>query len=278
MITGADGQLGYETAALAQEDGFTVVALDRQRLDLHSSQQIDAALATYRPAYVVNAAATFDDDLALNETGVGRLAEACAKAGVVLIHTSCAEVFDGRFEQPYDEAFQSDPVSTYGRSKAAGEALVRQLLPRHIILRTGWLFSARGGSIVRRLLERARRRDSIEVFDLLLGSPTAATDLARVILAIIKQLDSGSEAWGTYHYAGSESISWFGFCEAVIAAARQYEDLALERLLPVQSPPPGWRQMPLNTCLDCSRIRSTFGIHQRTWRSGLMQAVRVLHS
>ena len=278
MITGADGQLGYETAALAQEDGFTVVALNRHGLDLCSSAQIAAVLATHRPAYVINAAAGFSDDLAVNDVGAGLLAQACAAAGIALVHISCAEVFDGLEETPYNEEYQPAPISAYGRSKATGEALVRRHLPRHVILRTGWLFSARGDSVVRRLLDQARQQTAMEVSDLLIGSPTAAADLARVILAVIKQLDCGGDGWGTYHYAGAEPISWFGFCEAVIAAARQYEDLALERLQPVSRAPLGWRDLPLNTRLDCSRIRGTFGIHQRAWRTGLMQAVRTLLS
>ncbi|WP_210395837.1 SDR family oxidoreductase [Motiliproteus sediminis] len=279
LVTGADGQLGYDTAALAQEDGFQIVALSHAGLDICDPAAVAAALAEHRPAYVVNAVAGFDDgNLAVNSTGAAVLAQACADAGIALVQVSCAEVFDGLDEAPYSEEYHPAPVSAYGSSKAAGEEAVRAVLPRHVILRTGWLFSARGDNIVRQLLEQARRQEEVEVCDLLMGSPTATMDLARVVLAIIKQLDSGSEGWGTYHYAGGEPISWFGFCEAVIAAARQYEDLRLERLLPVQRAPAGWRAMPLNTQLDCSRIRGTFGVHQRTWRTGLMQAMRTLHA
>lgn len=278
LIAGADGQLGYEAAALAQDEGFTVVALGHQALDLCSAEQVAAALALHRPSYVINAAVSYEGDLGVNDLGAGLLAQACAEANVVLVHLSCAEVFDGLEDAPYNEEYQPIPVSDYGRSKVLGEEAVRRHLARHIILRSGWLFSARGDNVVRRLLDRARQNQSLEVTDQLTGSPTAAADLARVILAIIKQLDCGCEGWGTYHYGGSEPISWFGFCEAVIAAARQYEDLPLAALTPVPHTPAGWRVMPLNSRLDCSRIRSAFGIHQRTWRSGLMQAVRTLNS
>ncbi len=284
LIVGAQGQLGYEVDALAREQGFAVTALDAGQLDILDPAAVVAALAKYQPKFLINAAATLCTQeqvsaaFAVNTRGAAILAESCRAAGCAMIHLSCAEVFSGDLVEPYEEDHPPSPQAAYAKSKLRGEELVRAALPRHIILRTGWLFSTRPGSFVRELLEQARQQDEINVVDGLVGNPTPAADVARVILAMIKQLDTGAQCWGTYHYASSESIGWFGFAESIIAAARQYADLPLERL---QAMPQGQlllHQRPVNSRLNCDKILSVFGIHQRPWRSGLMQVVRNYYS
>lgn len=284
LIVGAQGQLGYEVDVLARDQGFVVTALDSKQLDILDAEAVVAALAKYEPKFVINAAATLNAEeqapaaFAVNTRGAAIVAESCQTAGCVMIHISCVEVFAGDLIEPYAEDHEVLPQTAYAKSKLRGEELVRSVLTKHIIVRTGWLFSARSGGYVRELLERARQQEVIQVTDGLLGDPTPAADLARVILAIIKQLDSGAACWGTYHYSASESISWFGFVESVIAAARQYADISLERLDAV--PHPQLSQLPrtINSRLNCDKILSAFGIHQRTWRSGLMQVVRSFYS
>lgn len=284
LIVGAQGQLGYEVEVLAREQGFSVTALDHAQLDILDSARVVAALAEYQPKFVINAAAVLNSAehqlaaYAVNTRGAAVLAENCRAAGCAMIHLSCAEVFAGDLNEPNVEDQDPAPLTLYAQSKARGEELVRAALPRHIILRTGWLFGVRRGSFVRELLELARQQEEVCVADGLVGDPTPAADVARVILAMIKQLDSGAECWGTYHYSASESVSWFGFAEAIIATARQYADIPLERLLAVPQAQLPMRQRPVNSRLDCDKILSTFGIHQRAWRSGLMQVVRNYYS
>lgn len=284
LIVGAQGQLGYEVDVLAREQGFAVTALDSGQLDILDATAVVAALDKYKPKFVINAAATLRAQeqtlaaFAVNTRGAAILAESCRAAGCVMIHISCVEVFAGDLNEPYTEDHEPSPQTLYAKSKLRGEELVRAALPQHIILRTGWLFSARNGSFVRGLLEQARQQDVINVADGLVGHPTPAADMARVILAIIKQLDCGAVCWGTYHYSASESISWFGFIESVIAAARQYADISLERLEAVPQAQLADPQRPVNSRLDCDKILNAFGIHQRAWRSGLMQVVRNYYS
>lgn len=281
LIVGAKGQLGYEVEALALEEGFDVTAMDRKSLDILDPQAVAAALDQHRPDFVINAAAVINSPeqdqpaFAVNTRGAAILAESCQRYGAAMVHLSCAEIFGDDADQLLrQESDSAAPLSPYGKSKLRGEELVRAALPRHLIIRTGWLFSARGDSFVRELLEQARHHKSYQVADGLMGTPTSATDLSRVILAVIKQLDCGADGWGTYHYSASESISWSGFAEAIVAAARQYEELSLEDLqVCPQQQLPG-RTMPSNTQLDCSRIMDVFGVHQRTWRTGLMQVIQ----
>ena len=284
LIVGAKGQLGYEVEALAREEGFDATALDRHQLDVLDAGSVEAALKLHAPRFLINAAATIEAEdssqaaYAVNTRGAAILAESCRKLGVAMIHISCAEVFGGDSDEPYLEQDSATALSPYAKSKLRGEELVRAALPRHLILRTGWLFSARGDSFVRQLLDQARQQQELVVADGLQGSPTSAADLARVILAVVKQLDAGADCWGTFHYCASETISWFGFAESIVAAARQFEDLPLEQLVAEPQQQLAGRVRPANSCLDCGKILDQYGIHQRTWRSGLMQVVRGYYS
>ncbi len=284
LVTGARGQLGYELVARAQEDGFEVVSPSSTDLDVRDPDAVAVLLKAERPRYVVNAAGRRPaadntlSDLGVNAKGPAVLAEACRKLGIALIQLSCAEVFSGESSDAYREDDETGAIGDYGQGLLEGEQVVRETLERHIILRTGWLFSARGGSAVRQLLEQARASEQVCVADGLTGSPTSAVDLSRVVVALIKQLDCGVDNWGTYHYCATEAVSWFGFSEAIIAAARQYEDLKLEQLISVHQSELGRHQRAVFTELNCDKIRRDFGIHQRAWRTGLMQVVRNLYS
>lgn len=285
LVTGAEGQLGYELVATAQDQGFDVVGCCHQTLDISDPAAVQEALQAHQPAYIINAAGCSKNlltpgprDFAVNRTGPGILAAACRELDIALIQLSCASVFDGAADEPYTEEYQPNPQTQYGLSLYDGEQQVRAMLPRHVILRTGWLFSARGDSVVRQLLEQARTERSIQVADHIIGAPTSAADLSRVIMALIKQFDCGVDSWGTYHYCATETVTWFGFCEAVIAAARQYEDLALETLETLSPAEFSEADYPAYSVLDCSRILRDFGVHQRTWRTGLVKVIRTLHN
>ena len=284
LITGAEGQLGYELSAQAQEQGFEVVSCSRDDLDVCDQQAVTDAFAEIKPKYVVNAAgyallgADECADFSVNAEGPRVIAEVCDQQNIALIQLSCSEVFGGSSETPYLEEEQPNPISKYGDCVSQGEEAVRAVLARHLILRTGWLFSARGRSSVLRLLEQARDSDQLCVADGLIGAPTSAVDLSRVVTAIIKQLDCGIDNWGTYHYCATETVTWFGFCEAVIAAARQYEDLPLEQLVSVHQSELSPHARASYGALNCEKILRDFGIHQRSWRTGLMKVVRNLYS
>lgn len=285
LIAGANGQLGYELVAVAQEEGFDVVALDHEQLDVLDYDAVASVIESNSPQYVINATgrlipqqAGSPADFTVNSVGPEMLARACKSFKLPLIHISCAEVFDGEWQTPYIENQQQNPVSAYSDSIIQGEKAVRLHLEKHLIIRSGWVFSGRGQCPVRHLLELARKHKQVPVSEGLKGCPTAASDVARVVLALVKQFDCGIENWGTYHYCSSEPISWFGFCEAVIAAARQYENLELEELMTTPDEQLVGFARPANSMLDCTSILQNFGVHQRPWRIGLMQTMRSLYA
>ncbi|WP_151705170.1 dTDP-4-dehydrorhamnose reductase [Nitrincola alkalilacustris] len=285
LITGAEGQAGSEIARLADADpDFNVLALGRRKLDVTSEQSIQAQLDAFLPDYVINCAgfnrvdaAEHNPDLAfsINAEGPRLLALACGELSIPMLHLSTDYVFDGQYASGYTEDYETAPLGIYGLSKLQGEEAIRQVLPRHIILRTSWLFSESGDNYMLRLLDQARRQEVIHAYNDRRGCPTPASDLARVAIAILKQLSNGAEGWGTYHYCGAEVTTRYGFSETIIAAARQYEELAVIDLVPVSSDEyPSDAQRPASCVLKCKKILNTFGVRQRPWRSELQRLIR----
>lgn len=285
LITGADGQSGSAIALTAESDSFfEVIALNRKQLDVTQPEKIVAALDRYLPDYVIHCAGLNSADraerdpqkaLLLNAEAAKHIASACGDLSIPLIQLSTDYVFDGHYASGYTEMDETRPLGAYGESKLQGELYVRQFMPRHIIIRTSWLFSDRGNNFMLRTLAEARENNLMYGVDDRRGCPTSAYDLARVVLAIIKQLSCGADAWGTYHYCGAEVTTRYGFCEAVVAAARQYEDLTVDRIQPVASKDfTTEAERPSTSVLKCNKILNVFGIRQRPWRSELQRLIR----
>ena len=285
LITGADGQIGNYLNQIAQgEPFFSVVALTDAELDISSREQVQQQLDRHLPDYVINTTgfnavdqveAEPDRCLALNRDAVENLAKACGDLAIPLLHLSSDYVFDGHYESGYTEADQASPLGLYGESKWQGEELLREALPQHVILRVSWVFSAIGDNFMRRALLQAKGQEEIFAADDRRGCPTSASDIARVIVAILKQLHNGAENWGTYHYCCAEITTRYGFTEAVLAAAGQYEKLKAEKLVPISSSQLGNdAERPASSVLVCNKLLNDFGIRQLPWRSQLVAMIR----
>jgi len=186
MVTGADGQIGWELGRSLAGLG-NVVALNRQQCDLWRSDRLSSVIRHVKPDVIVNAAAyTSADDAEheesratkVNGTAVGVLAREAAAANVLMVHYSCDCVFDGRKDGPYTEDDPAHPMSALGRSKLAGEIAVRQAGGAHLILRTGWVYSSRGRNILHKILRLLRERDELRMVADQIGKPASVTDLA----------------------------------------------------------------------------------------------------
>ena len=219
-MTGAGGQLGRElVAVLAADPAYdSVVGLTRAALDVTDEASVAEAVADAAPDVVLNAAAHTAVDAAesdpeeaeaVNVRGPALLAAACARTGAVLVHVSTDYVFAGDATTPYDVDAPLAPRTVYGRSKAAGERAVRDLLPEARVVRTAWLYGAGGRNFVRTMAARALRGEPSRVVDDQVGSPTWARHLAER-LALAPQAPAG-----TYHLAGAGAVSWYGLARAV---------------------------------------------------------------
>jgi len=271
-------------ASSEQHRTIDVVAADVSVEALQDLEQIKQQLDSLMPDYVVNtvgynrvAVGLDQRELCyqLNRDFVELLAQACGELAIPLIHLSTDHVFDGHYASGYQEQDEVRPLGLFGDSKWQGEELLRQLLPRHVILRVSWIFSGYGENFLTKTLDQARDQAELEAVDDRHGCPTSAEDVARVILAMVLQLENGADNWGTYHYCGAEVTSRYGFCEAIIASARQFEQLAVNSINPVaRQELHADVERPASSVLTCSKLLSDFGIRQLPWRSELTRTLK----
>jgi len=265
LVTGANGQVGWELMRRAEKFGVIAVGTERAELDITNASAIDAVIKPEAFDVVVNAAAYTavdkaesepDKAYAVNRDGPAHLAAACARANIPLIHISTDYVFDGTKHGAYVEDDPVNPINVYGASKAAGEQAVRELLDRHIILRTSWVYGVHGHNFVKTILRLAQERDELRVVADQWGCPTAAGDIAEVILGIVRRIgEEGEIAWGTYHYCGEGKTNWCEFAEAVVAGTAEYSGckVQIHPISTAQYPTPAKR--PANSVLNCDKAR-----------------------
>ncbi|ODR95890.1 hypothetical protein AUC70_03265 [Methyloceanibacter stevinii] len=283
LIIGANGQVGWEIVRQARIAGLPCHAMDRTQLNITAADAVSSAIARLKPSIAINAAAYTNVDKAesdaetafsVNRDGAAHLAEACAAADIPLVHLSTDYVFDGTQRTPYTEDDPVSPLGIYGASKLAGEQAVRERCPTHVILRTAWVYGIHGQNFVKTMLRIAREREQIKVVDDQFGNPTFAGDLARAILALVRQWQSGAwpaQGFGTFHLAGEGVTTWCGFARAIFEEARP----KLERVPEIRAittaeyPTPAKR--PPYSVLDCGRLAETHGLALRPWEQGLAE-------
>jgi dTDP-4-dehydrorhamnose reductase len=285
LIVGARGQLGSALERASRKKGWAPAAVDLPQVDIADPENILAALKASSPDLVVNAAAYTAVDRAedepeaafsANRDGPRNLARACARSGIVLIHVSTDYVFDGTAGRPYTEDDPVSPLGVYGKSKAAGEDAVRSELPAHFIVRTSWLYAARGHNFVRTMIRVGKTEKVVRVVADQFGCPTSAQDLAAVLLLLAEQaVTLGSKApWGTYHFCNRGATSWHGFAETIFAKARGRIPLRVERVAPISTAEyPAAAPRPAYSTLSCDRIRRRFGVAPRPWEDALSEVL-----
>jgi dTDP-4-dehydrorhamnose reductase len=284
LLLGGTGQVGEEFRRLTLPTDIEVVTPDRGDLDLRDTQALTSMIAAMPWNAVINAAAYTDVDraeseetlaFAVNAEAPSRLADQAARRGVPLIHISTDYVFDGRKGTPYVEGDEVGPLNVYGRSKLAGERAVQAANPRHVILRTSWVYSPFRKNFVKTVLRLASERDRLAIVADQRGCPTAAKDIAQACLAIAMRCSAEPEhaPYGVFHFAGAEDTSWFEFaCSIVEMAAGQLG--RSPQVVPIRTreyPTPARRAS--DTRLDCSRIVREYGTAPRPWRDALRETL-----
>jgi len=281
LITGYKGQVGHCLIKQAQVRGWTILAVDRDELDITRADAVVETVGAFRPDVIINAAAhtavdkaeaEVEASFAINRDGPLHLAEAAQQVGAIMLHISTDYVFAGDKNGLYLETDPVAPQGVYGASKLAGEQAVASACPRHIILRTAWVFGEHGNNFVKTMVRVGGQRGSLGVVADQLGGPTYAGDIAAALLTIAEHSLNGAELpWGVYHFAGEPHVSWFEFAQAIFAAAGKHG--VLDKLPVVNAiatsdyPTPAKR--PANSRLDCSKIRAAFGIAPSDWQQAL---------
>lgn len=286
LIAGWHGQVARALIEAAPSSPHVkALAAGRPALDVRDPRSVERAFGDLAPNIVINTAAytavdqaetDADAAFALNQEGARVLARAAARRNVPVIHLSTHYVFDGVKEAPYSEADAQSPQTVYGRSKLEGEHAVADANPRHVIIRTGWVFSATGRNFATKILDAAAAEGPLRVVSDQRGSPTYAVHLASAILEVARQLTQGrpeETQWGTYHAAGAGTTSWQGLALELIEQAARL-GRARVPVEPIASAAfPTAAPRPVNSALDCARFERVFGVALPSWQDGAADCV-----
>jgi dTDP-4-dehydrorhamnose reductase len=291
-VIGGQGQVARSLREAAAADNDIVFGYaQRPEFDLGRPASIARALAEFRPDIVINPAAYTAVDkaesepeqaFALNRDGAGAVAAAAASQGVPVIHFSTDYVFDGTKDSPYVESDPVNPRSVYGRSKLEGELAVAAANPRHIVLRTSWVYAPFGTNFARTMLRLAAERDQLRVVDDQVGCPTYAPDIALAVIAIAKKVSG--KGWnpkfaGVTHLAGPDALTWYEFASDIVrgAASRGGRLVPISPIATSDYPTPAAR--PANSRLSTARLASVFDVRLPPLERSLAECLdRLLNS
>lgn len=271
LVTGANGQLGREMAR--QGVDHELVLTDYDTLDITDSKAVALFMREIKPEAVVHCAAytnvdgaeaDFDGAFRVNVIGAQNVAAGCLETGAKMVYVSTDYVFNGQSEKPYREFDVTNPQSVYGVTKLQGEQLVKEILGRHYILRTAWLYGD-GNNFVRTMLRLAENNDTLRVVHDQIGTPTSTVELAKAVFKLL-----ASDAYGTYHGTCQGQCSWYEFaCEIFRQASKEV------KVIPVTTdefPRPAKR--PAHSVLDNYMLRMTVGDPMSTWQEALQEYLK----
>ncbi|ANI55851.1 dTDP-4-dehydrorhamnose reductase [Pseudomonas glycinae] len=289
LLLGKNGQVGWELQRSLAPLG-ELIALDRHPVDGLSGDLCDldvlrATIRQVKPDVIVNAAAYTAVDQAESETELadrvnaqasGVMAKEAASLGAWLIHYSTDYVFSGEGVRPWQETDAVAPVNYYGSSKLAGEQAITSSGCKYLILRTSWVYGARGNNFAKTMLRLAKDRETLSVIADQIGAPTGADLIADVTALAIAKIQQRPELVGIYHLAAAGQVSWHGYASHVIQWAKANgEELAVTAVNPISTvdyPTPARR--PLNSRLDTQKLRDNFSLHLPDWQSGVTRMLR----
>ena len=286
LVIGANGQLGKSVQKIVssakQNNEFVFVG--RGELDLSQEESIASYLNNNKFDIIINCAAYTAVDKAekeqelanqVNYLAVKQLAEITNKQQAKLMHISTDYVFDGESERPYIETDETNPINIYGKTKLAGEKAIQAIMPTNaIIIRASWVYSEYGNNFVDTMLRLGKERGELSVVNDQIGSPTYATDLAKIILKIInnKNYQAKDQATEIYHYSNKGKISWYEFAKEIFELADIH--CAVKPITTKQYPTPAKR--PKNTLMNKDKIAETFSVGISDWKESLNTCITIL--
>jgi dTDP-4-dehydrorhamnose reductase len=278
-VTGSNGQLGTEFMRIAGDHPrFRFTFLTREIFPLDDPGKMETWLEENPVDIFIHCAAYTAVDKAesekekafqVNGTAPGIIARSLSKSKTKLIHISTDYVFDGTSDTPLTELAKTNPVNIYGASKLEGEMQVIQNNPLSQVIRTSWVYSSYGNNFVKTMIRLMKDRESINVVQDQIGSPTYAADLAN---AIMQMLEANNFIPGIYHYSNEGETSWFGFAQEI----RKLTNSAC-RIVPIPSsgfPTPAIR--PAYSLMDKSKIKRDYGLYIANWQSSLAVCIELL--
>jgi dTDP-4-dehydrorhamnose reductase len=284
LVIGAEGQLARALACQQSIDGHPIVCRGRPDADVTNPSALRRLFGACAPAAIVNAAGYTAVDqaegdarsaFAVNGEGPEHLARLCRERQIPIVHVSTDYVFDGTGQTPYRETDPIAPLGVYGASKAAGEAAIRRIDPRHVILRTAWLYSRDGHNFLNSMRRLAAGRAEISVVDDQHGTPTWTADVAAAIVTVLRLLltNATDNLWGTYHLTSRGETTWLGFAAEIfrLAAAAGQPSPRLKAITTAEYAARAPR--PAYSVLDTRKIEAAFGIRLPPWQASLARCL-----
>jgi len=286
LLLGKDGQLGWELQRALAPLG-DLVSLARQDVDFENIDQLQKIIIQYKPSVIVNAVAYTAVDKAesepekaflINAKAVEVIAQEAKKNNALFVHYSTDYVFDGEKEGAYNEQDATDPLSVYGKSKAAGEIVIQNSGCNYLIFRTSWIYAARGKNFAKTILKLAQDRDVLNIISDQYGAPTSAELIADVTaLALFKIMNDKGDYNGIYHLTASGRVTWYEYaCYIIDLAKKKGIEFKAQRdnikaISTDEYPVAAVR--PKNSCLNTDKIKSTFGITLPDWKHHMQRFI-----
>lgn len=279
LVIGKDGQVGWELQRTLATLG-TVIACDRQTIDLANNDSIINVIRDVKPAIIVNAAAYTAVDKAeteqelafqINGKASGILAEEAKRLNAMLVHYSTDYVFSGQSTSPYSENHPTAPLNVYGQSKLAGEKAIQAVGGQHLILRTSWVYGMRGKNFLLTMLKLGKERDQLKIVMDQIGAPTWSRMIAQATGQILNRcLTKPDDFWGTYHLTSQGQTSWKDFAVAIFGIAEHTHALRIPQVTGIPAteyPLPAKR--PSYSVLSNEKLLKTFNVTLPTWDKAL---------
>ena len=283
LITGKNGQLGKSIQKIVNDQSSNdFIFVGREELDLSGESNISHYFSNNNKFdIIINCAAYTEVDKAeeeqevanqVNHLAVKQLAQIVNEQQAKLIHISTDYVFDGESDKPYVEEDTTNPINVYGKTKLAGEKALQKIMPTNAtIIRTSWVYSEYSNNFVKTMLNLGKERDKISVVSDQIGSPTYATDLANVILEIIKNKEFREidQVTQIYHYSNEGEISWYDFAKEIFKIAKI--NCKVNPITTQQYPTPARR--PKNSLMNNDKIAKVFGVNIPDWEESLYKCI-----
>ena len=223
LVTGANGQLGFDVIKLLDSEGIEFLGTDRESLDITNEEQVKRVICDYNPDVVIHCAAYTAVDKAedekelcysVNVLGTRYIAQVCKEINAKMVYISTDYVFEGERDEPFEVTDKPNPINYYGQTKYEGELEVQRLLSKYFIVRISWVFGSNGNNFVKTMLRLGKERDEISVVADQVGSPTYTPDLSRLLVEMIK-----TDKYGVYHATNEGYCSWYEFAREIFKQA-----------------------------------------------------------
>ena len=287
LLTGSNGQVGFELNKKLSALG-EVVATDREELDLTNLNAIRTFIDQIKPDIIINPAAYTAVDKAESEPELAHLinvlapevlTEKAADLDIPLVHFSTDYVFDGLKKEAYVETDETNPQSVYGHTKCDGEEKIRKH-PKHIILRTSWVFGSHGYNFLKTILRLIQERDSLNIVSDHSGSPASASMLSYVTFKIVDTIlkNKNFKDYGTYHVTNDGETNWHAYASLILSEAMKLHlkvTCAPDKIHPILSSEyPSAAKRPLNSRLNTDKLKKTFMLELPHWESEVKRVLK----